>query len=73
MNDALSREELVELVRRIMEVEGTEEEIDAMIEILEANVPHPAVTDLIFYPEDGEPTPEEVVDQALAYKPIGLS
>ncbi len=55
-----------------MTVEGTEEEIDEMINTLEANVLHPEVTDLIFYPEKEDVTPEEVVDQALAYKPILL-
>ncbi len=73
MPESLSIHDLVELVRKIMEVEGTEQEIDKMIITLEANVPHPEVTDLIFYPGDGDPTPEEIVEQALAYKaaPLG--
>ncbi len=68
-----SKSELVELVRRIMDADGTEREIDDMITALEENVPHPEVTDLIFYPEEGDPTPEEVVEEALAYKatPLG--
>jgi len=70
---ALSRKELTELVRKIMNVEGTEEQIDKMIDILEANVPHPYVSDLIFYPdEDREQTAEEIIEKALSYKPVQL-
>jgi Colicin immunity protein / pyocin immunity protein len=70
MSKKLTREELIEIVRKIMNCEGTEKEIDEYIDILEENVPHPEVSDLIFYPERGEPTPEEVVDQAMAYKKL---
>jgi len=65
----MSREELNELVEKIMKCEGTEEEVDNMIDILEKNVIDPEVTNYIFYEEN---TPEEVVDKALAYKPIIL-
>ena len=43
-----------------------------MIAELEANVPHLGVSDLIFWPERGELTAEQIVDDALAYKPIAL-
>ena len=66
----LSREELVEAVRRIMAVEGDEGELDELIDLVQANVPHPAVTDLIYWPPEGKDlTPEEVVEQALTYQP----
>lgn len=71
MENRLTRDQLIELVKKIVQAEGTEEEIDLLIETLEANVPHPEVSDLIFYPEE-EMTPEEIVDKALAYKPIQL-
>jgi len=67
----LSKKELVELVDKIMQGEGTEEEIDEMINLLEKNVPHPEVSHLIFWPEK-ELTPEEIVEEALNYKPILL-
>lgn len=67
--EKLTRDELIELVRKIMNCEGTEEEIDEMIVVLEANVSDPEVTDYIYYDEK---TPDEVVDKALAYKPIAL-
>ena len=71
MEKKLSRLELIELVDKIMKSKGTEEEIDNMIEELEKNVPHPEVSDLIFWNEE-ELTPEQIVDIALAYKPIQL-
>ncbi|MFP3387637.1 bacteriocin immunity protein [Brevibacillus sp. SIMBA_040] len=67
----LSKEDLIELVGKIMNVEGSEEEFDRMIEILKQSVPHPEVSDLIFWNEN-DLTPEQVVEQALSYKPIQL-
>ncbi|OME13790.1 bacteriocin immunity protein [Paenibacillus odorifer] len=67
----IRKTDLIELVRKIMDAEGIEEEIDAMIEILKQNVSHPQVSDLIFGNED-EWTPEQIVEQALSYKPIPL-
>ncbi|MFE7779232.1 bacteriocin immunity protein [Streptomyces sp. NPDC057445] len=67
-----TRDELIRLVERIMEFEGTEEEQDALIDKLEQSVAHPRVADLIFHPEGDEPTAEQVVDLALAYRPIEL-
>ncbi|MBE1442635.1 hypothetical protein GGC63_002059 [Paenibacillus sp. OAS669] len=59
------------MVRKIMKVEGNEEEIDSMIELLKYSVPHPEVSDLIYWNEH-ELTAEQVVEQALSYKPIQL-
>lgn len=67
--EKLTRDELVELVRKIMTCEESEKEIDEMIFLLRGNVLDPQVTDYIYYDEK---TPEEVVDLALAYKPIQL-
>ncbi|APM39450.1 bacteriocin immunity protein [Clostridium kluyveri] len=71
MLEKLTREELISLVSKIVECEGTEEEIDEMIEIVKRNVPHPEVSDLIYWNEE-ELTPKQIVDIALAYKPIQL-
>ena len=65
----MTREELIALVDKIMKCHGTEKEIDDMMELLQQNVTDPEVTNYIFYEEN---TPEEVVDKALAYKPIIL-
>lgn len=81
----LSREDLIELVRRIMNFERSEEAWEksdddpqmSWIEILRNNVPDPRISDYIFYPNKDnlssrEMTPEEIVDKALSYKPIIL-
>lgn len=68
----MTRDELVRLVERIMAGEGeSEADHDTLIDLLERNVPHPAVTDLIYYNEPSL-TAGEVVDKALAYRPIAL-
>ena len=74
MKGKLSKAELIELVRKIINCEWTtEEEGDRLLHELKDNVIYPEVSDLIFYPKDGKtPTPEEVVEKALAYKPIQL-
>lgn len=63
--------QLLAMIRRIMESDGTEEEIDALTEVLEAHLHCPRLTDLMFYSKP-ELTPEQVLEQALAYKPIAL-
>ncbi|MBJ8030331.1 bacteriocin immunity protein [Bacillus cereus group sp. N21] len=67
----ITRAELISLVSKLVECEGTEKEIDEMIEVVERNVPHPEVSDLLYW-NDEELTPEQIVDIALAYKPIQL-
>ena len=66
----VTRDELVEMTRRVMECRGEEHEIHFWLKMLELNLPDPRVSDLIFWPGeyfgDGdnsrELTPEEVVD-----------
>jgi hypothetical protein len=65
----MTREELIDLVKEIMAAEGTEEEIDQKLSLLRKNVPHPRVSNLIYH---DDLSAEEVVDKALAYKPIQL-
>lgn len=67
----ITRDELVEIVRRILAVDP---EIDYYLLLLEANVLHPEVANLIFYPPDGlqDASAEEIVDEALKYRPIAL-
>ncbi|WP_405111639.1 hypothetical protein MHH28_03075 [Paenibacillus sp. FSL K6-1217] len=68
---SLSRQQLIELVTKIVNAEGTEAELDQWLEIVASNVAHPGVSDLIFWHEP-ELTPEEIVDSALGYQPIVL-
>lgn len=67
MSKKLSKDELVELVNKICNPKLSDEEVSEYIEILEANVPHPAPSDLIFW-NDEDLSSEEVVEIALAYK-----
>jgi Colicin immunity protein / pyocin immunity protein len=75
---ALTRDELIGLVERIMRVEtADEDDEDRLVDLFEESVVHPAASDLIFHParyfgEGHEPSAEEVVDAALAYRPIEL-
>ncbi|MER6003844.1 bacteriocin immunity protein [Nonomuraea angiospora] len=67
----ITREELAEIVRRIMEVDP---DSDYYLRLLEANVLHPRVSNLIFWPPEElqDATAEEIVEAALSYRPIAL-
>ncbi len=78
----MKREELIELGYKIVNCEGSEDEIDELMELFDENVPHPDGANLFFYPENYNarkddisqynPTVEEVVDKALSYRAIQL-
>lgn len=78
MHEKLERDQLILLVERIRQAEGTEEDIDQWLDFINHNVPAPTgyVSDLIFWPNHHgyteEPSSSEIVDKALAYKPICL-
>jgi hypothetical protein len=65
----VTREQLIALVEKLISNEGTEEEDEEWLAILAQNVPHPEVSDLIYWNEEGL-SAEEIVDQALAWRPI---
>jgi hypothetical protein len=61
------------MVRKIRSTMGSEAEQERMLAELKANVSHPEVLDLIFFPPNGKDlSPEEIVDTALSYGPIRL-
>lgn len=72
--DDITRDELIELTRRVMKSDGTEHEISFWMRMLALNIPDPFISDLIFWPgeyfADGDNsrvhTPEQVVDIALS-------
>ncbi|GAA3085119.1 hypothetical protein GCM10020000_84540 [Streptomyces olivoverticillatus] len=71
----MNRAQAVALVQRIMHADFTaEEEADGWLDMLDRALGCPSgyVSDLIFWPPDGELSADEVVDQALAYRPIVL-
>ncbi len=66
----LSREELVEVARKLMTADIKNEiESQRLGRLFIANIPHPGGLDLIFYPKIEFETPEALVDYALAYPP----
>jgi hypothetical protein len=66
----MTREQLIELVKKIQMVDGyTEEEIHDMVRLFINNVPDPNAYGNIFH---SDLSPEAVVDKALAYRPIQL-
>lgn len=72
MDDRAPRTELVALVARIMSGDyNSESAQDEDVRRLQQAVPHPRVTDLMFLDERGL-TPEQVVDEALSYRPFEL-
>jgi hypothetical protein len=65
---AMTKEELIQLVVEINSPEGkSEEQIDKLIDLFKANVPHPLPTNLIYY---DDLSAEEIVDKAISYKPF---
>lgn len=78
----MTPEELIEIGKKIINCDGTEEEISSMIQMFNQNVPHPSAAGLFYYPENYnsrlddishyDPKAEEVVDNALSYIPIQL-
>lgn len=69
MDTPNNKQELIELVKKIMSAQGTQEEIDEWIEELESKVLDPNVADLIYH---NNLSAEEVVEKALAYRPFYL-
>lgn len=65
------RAELVALVQRIVDMRYTEEELPDLLDLLARSTACPEVSDLIFWPKR-EMTATEIVDAALAHRPIIL-
>jgi Colicin immunity protein / pyocin immunity protein len=66
----LSRAELIDVTKKLMTADiSSDIESERLGRSFTANIPHPAGTDLIFYPEIHFQTAEELVDYALSYKP----
>ncbi|WP_413375479.1 hypothetical protein [Paenibacillus taichungensis] len=62
---------LVEWVRKLQNAEGTEDELDEMLTELQQQLPHAEISNLIFW-DDRDLTPEQIVEEALAARPIIL-
>ncbi|WP_067651612.1 bacteriocin immunity protein [Nocardia harenae] len=69
----LDRGQMLELVTKLCEGRGTDEQHQEWLDTLEAGVADPQIGDYIFWDESDPPlTPEQIVDKALAYRPIAL-
>ena len=69
----LDRQQLIDLVTRLSEGQGTEEDQDQWMATLKESVSDPKISDYIFWDNSNPPlTPEQIVDKALAYQPIAL-
>jgi hypothetical protein len=64
----MDRQGLLKLITLLYEGEGDDRQASEWIALIEANVPHPRVSDLIFYPKR-DMTPEEMLEEALSYVP----
>jgi len=67
----MSRDELVQLVGKILTCSGNESEVDGWLRLFAENVPHPQATDRIYFTDKAR-TAEEIVNEALSYKKIQL-
>lgn len=67
LKQKLSKDELINLTKKLCLREGTDNEIDEWIELIEQNVDHPNVEDLILI-NDKELSPEQIVNIAINYK-----
>ncbi|MEJ6820468.1 hypothetical protein [Pseudomonas sp. LF-5] len=69
----VTKRELIELTRRVMECDGAEHEIDFWLSMLAINIPNERVSDLIFWPDEyfdeadypQRLSPEQVIEIAL--------
>ncbi|MDA8486796.1 hypothetical protein NNO07_27370 [Pseudomonas resinovorans] len=74
--DGITRSELAEMARRVMENDGPELAVDFWLSMLEVNIPDDRISDLIFWPNEyfGDPnyaedlSPEQVIETALENK-----
>lgn len=79
----MTREELINLEKKIINCEGTEDQINTMVNLFNTNVPHPDGANLFYYPENYNskifdisqynPSVDDVVDKALSYKQFRLN
>lgn len=71
----MHRAEAVVLVQRIMDADyASDDEVDGWLNSLDRALACPSghVRGLIFWPPERELSAHEVVDQALAYRPVAL-
>lgn len=68
----MTRTELIQLVEKIRASEGTEKELNELMDLFLKNVPDPNAGGYLFLKEYENLTSEEIVAKALSYKPFML-
>ena len=64
---------LLEAINAVCNASGSEAEINQLMHQIKRSVPHPNVSDLIFWPRDNpSPSAEEIASEALNYHVIAL-
>ncbi|AKH16469.1 MULTISPECIES: hypothetical protein [Deinococcus] len=73
MDDSLNRDQLIALVRQLLQADvHDEDERGQILDTLQEQLLDPQLSDYIFWP-DREMTAENIVDRARAYMPISLN
>lgn len=78
--DNITYDEMLELMTRVCNADGTEYEIDYWLAFLEIQLGNHKLSDLIFYPNNyfgddvdrDEMTPKEILDEAITNKPKAI-
>ncbi len=69
----LDRQQMISVIARLQDGEfASDEELSQVLDALSYSTGHPRVADLIFHPPGPELTPEDIVDEALRYRPFEL-
>jgi hypothetical protein len=72
-NQRMRRDEAIPLVQRLMTGDTTDEaQASKLLAALERGLGCPHISDYIYWDFDHAVTAEQVVDRAMAYKPIAL-
>jgi len=67
----LTRDELIERVQKIIDLQGTDDELESLADEINENIPHPDITDLI-YDDEQILSSAAIVDKALSYRPRSI-
>ncbi|RAS66200.1 colicin immunity protein/pyocin immunity protein [Lentzea atacamensis] len=72
--EKLTSAQMIALVNRMLQPGFPEDEDAAALDALTRSTGNPHVSDLVFHPEPGKEnmSAEEIVDEALSYRPIEL-
>lgn len=72
-NESLSKNKecVIEYIQKLLDADGTDEELDQMLEFIEENTIDPEVSDLIFW-DRRQLSATQIYDIAMSYRIIEL-